>query len=145
MEEKNLGVKLSEAWSDKGKIALRAGIRFSLGAIVVVAGMRSNPIGRPVSFMAGAVAFLIFALAAAYVFWPLTHLRDYVEFYEYGICYCGKKWTFEELGEVSFCEMKSSRSFFADVYMRSNKKSFLFTYIKDGKKQYNRAYMNIYQ
>lgn len=144
MDRESLGKKLTQAHADKGKIFFRAGIRWGLALLIIAAGLRSRPLVKPVSFLAGFVVFLLAAAVAAFLCWPLRHLRDYIEFYENGLCYCGRSWSFSELGEISFREVRSNRSFFADIYMDSAKRRFLMTYIKDGKKQFNRAYQNIY-
>ena len=48
----------------------------------------------------------------------------------------------EDLGEISFMEVKSSYSLFARVYMCTEVRDFNVTYIKDGKRNFNNAYCN---
>ena len=133
--QKRAGRKLAEARADKGKILLRVSLRILLaGAVIHVCG--------PVSFLSGLLAGLIVLGAAAWVFFPLLHCRDFLDFYEDGIVFCGRSWGLEDLGEISFMEVKSSYSLFARVYMCTEVRDFNVTYIKDGKRNFNNAYCN---
>lgn len=142
-EEKAMGRKLAEAHADMGKIILRTLLRVLLAGVIILAGVRGNPPqGKPVSFLAGFLVLLIVLGAAAWVFFPLIHLKDCVLFYENGIVAGGRKWTLDELGAISFADMKSNYSVFTRTYMCTAVRKFDMTYIKDGKKNFNRAYMN---
>lgn len=142
-EEKILGRKLAEAHANIGKIILRTSIRILLAGIIILAGVRGNPPqGKPDNFLAGFLVLLIVLCAAAWVFFPLIHLKDHVLFFENGIVAGGRKWTLDELGEISFADMKSNYSVFTRTYMCTAVRKFDMTYIKDGKKNFNRAYMN---
>ena len=104
-KEKTIGKKLTEAHANIGKIILRTSLRVLLAGIVILAGVRGNPPqGKPVSFMAVFLVVLIALGAAAWVFFPLIHWKDCVLFYENGIVAGGRKWTLDELGEISFAE-----------------------------------------
>ena len=143
-KEKELGWELARAQADKGKILLRTGIRVILAGVIVLAGIRGNPPdGGPVSFLAGALVALIILAAAAWVFWPLTHYRDFAVFYENGAVLGQRKWMFAELGEISFRDVKSNRSLFTRTYLCTSVRNFDVTYIKDCKKNFNRAYSDI--
>ncbi len=88
------------------------------------------------------MAFLVI-LVLSCVLWigfPLFHCGDFIAFYKRGIVYCKRKWTLEELGEISFLDVRTNYSFFTRTYMRTAVRDFNLTYIKDGKKNYNRAY-----
>lgn len=53
------------------------------------------------------MAFLVI-LVLSCVLWigfPLFHCGDFIAFYERGIVYCKRKWTLEELGEISFLDV----------------------------------------
>lgn len=140
-----LGRKLTEARCNKLFIYAKLGIRIGVAAVIVFSGVRSYSGDGPVNLWAGIICALIAIAALLFVLWPATHFKDYVEFYEYGICYCGQRWTFEQLGNLSFTEYKSRASFFTDIYMDGRGKRFDVTYIKDAKKQYNRAYSDYYE
>ena len=141
--QKSAGRKLAEARADKGKILLRVSLRILLAGAVILAGIRGNPPNSgPVSFLSGLLAGLIVLGAAAWVFFPLLHCRDFLDFYEDGIVFCGRSWGLEDLGEISFMEVKSSYSLFARVYMCTEVRDFNVTYIKDGKRNFNNAYCN---
>lgn len=138
-----LGPVLAEAASHKGKILLRAGIRLVLAGVVILAGIRGNPpSGRPVNLWAALFVAVMALAATLWVFFPLTHWRDQLTFYQNGMAYNKRSWTLEELGEISFYDQSSNRTLFTRTYMRTAKGSFDVTYIKDGKKNYNQAYMN---
>ena len=142
-EEKAMGRKLTEAHADIGKIALRTSLRVLLSGVVILAGVRGNPPqGKPVSFLAGFLVALIALGAAVWVFFPLVHRKDCVLFYENGIMAGGRMWTLDELGEISFTDIKSNYSIFTRTYMCTAVRKFDMTYIKDGKKNFNRAYLN---
>lgn len=143
-EEKELGRELARAHADMGKILLRTGLRVILAGVIVLAGIRGNPPGRgPVSFLAGALVALIILAAAAWVFWPLTHRRDFAAFYENGIVIGPRKWMLKELGEISFQDVKSNHSLFIRTYLCTSVRKFDITYIKDCKKNFNRAYSDV--
>lgn len=142
-EEKTMGRKLTEAHANIGKIALRTSLRVLLSGVVILAGVRGNPPqGKPVSFWAGFLVVLIALGVAAWVFFPLVHCKDCVLFYENGIMAGGRMWTLDELGEISFTDVKSNYSIFTRTYMCTSVRKFDMTYIKDGKKNFNRAYWN---
>lgn len=141
--QKRASRKLAEARADKGKILLRVSLRILLAGVVILAGIRGNPPNSgPVSFLSGLLAGLIVLGAAAWVFFPLLHCRDFLDFYEDGIVFCGRSWGLEDLGEISFMEVKSSYSLFARVYMCTEVRDFNVTYIKDGKRNFNNSYCN---
>lgn len=145
-EEKDLelGRELARGQADKGKILLRTGIRVVLAGVIIFAGIRGNPPNRgPVSFLAGAFAAVIILVAAAWVFWPLIHYRDFAAFYENGAVLGQRKWRLEELGKISFQDVKSNHSLFTRTYLCTSVRKFDVTYIKDCKKNFNRAYGNI--
>ncbi len=138
-----MGRKLTEARANMGKIIFRTMLRVLLAAVILLAGIRGNPPnGKPASFMAGLLASLMILAAAVWVFFPLIHCKDHVVFYENGILMGRKIWLLEELGEISFMDSTSNRSFFARTYMCTDIKNFNITYIKDAKKNFNRAYLN---
>lgn len=141
--EKAIGRKLTEAHANIGKIVLRTSLRVLLAGVIILAGMRGNPPqGKPVSFLAGFLVALIAFGAAIWVFFPLIHWKDCVLFYENGIVAGGRKWTLDELGEISFMDIKSNYSAFTRTYMYTAVRKFDMTYIKDGKKNFNRAYFD---
>lgn len=142
-EEKPIGRKLAEAHANIGKIMFRTSLRILLAGIIILAGVRGNPPqGRPVSYLAGFLATLIALGAVAWVFFPLIHWKDCVLFYENGIVAGGRMWMLDELGEISFLDVKSNYSVFARTYMCTSVRKFDMTYIKDGKKNFNRAYFD---
>lgn len=142
-EEKIIGRKLTEAHADIGKIALRVSLRVLLAGVVILAGVRGNPPqGMPDSLWAGFLVILIALGAAVWLFFPLIHCKDYVLFYENGIVAGGRRWTLDELGEISFMDVRSNYSVFTRTYMCTSVRKFNMTYIKDGKKNFNRAYLN---
>lgn len=142
-EEIRMGRKLAQARADMGKILFQTAIRFVLAGVIVLAGIRGNPPhGKPVSFMAGFLVTLIALAALVWVFFPLIHCRDCLEFYERGIL-IGKQFrTLEELGEISFMDVRNNYSLFARTYMCTEIRRFNVTYIKDAKKNFNRVYFN---
>ena len=143
-EEKDIGRKLTEAHVDLGKIVVRTGLRVMLAGVVILAGIRGNPPrGGPVSLFAAVLAVLIGLIAAAWVFFPLTHCRDEIAFYENGIVFCRRRWKMEELGNISFTDVRSNRSLFKRTYLCTSVRRFDITYIKDGKKNFNRAYFEV--
>ena len=143
-KEKELGRKLTEAHANMGKIALRTILRVLLAGVVIIAGVRGNPPqGGPVSVLAGLLASCVALCAAVWVFFPLIHCRDFMEFYENGIVICKRKWTLDELGEITFMDARSNRSAFTRTYMCTDVRNFDITYIKDGKKSFNRAYLKV--
>lgn len=143
-EENALGQELARATADMGKILLRTGIRILLAGVIIAAGIRGNPPGRgPVSFLAGALVILIGLIAAAWVFWPLIHCKDFAAFYENGMVLGQRKWMLEELGEISFQDVKSNYSLFSRTYLCTSVRKFDITYVKDCKKNFNRAYSSI--
>lgn len=135
-----MGEKLTEARANTGKIMFRTALRLILAGVIILAGVRSNPPGKPADFLAGLLALLIFLAAAAWVFFPLYHFKDYIIFYEHGLELRGKSWTLNELGAISFMESKSNYSLFSRTYLCTDIRNFDITYIKDAKKNYNRAY-----
>ncbi len=142
-KEMNIGRKLTEAHANMGKIILRTTLRILLAGVITLAGIRGNPPnGKPVNFVAGLLVTLMILAAAVWVFFPLLHCKDHIVFYENAIIFGQKIWPLKELGEISFMEAKSNRSFFARVYMCTDIKNFNITYIKDAKKNFNRAYLN---
>ena len=142
-EEKAIGQKLTEAHANSGKILLRTALRILLAGVIILAGVRGNqPQGKPVSLLAGFLAVLIALGAAVWVFFPMIHWRDCVLFYENGIVAGGRKWTLDELGEISFKDIRSSYSVFSRTYMCTAVRNFDMTYIKDGKMNFNRAYFD---
>lgn len=142
-EEKTLGNKLTEAHANIGKILLRTSLRVLLAGVIIVAGVRGNPPqGKPVSYLAVFLVGLIALAAAAWVFFPLIHWKDRVMFFENGIVVGARKWTLDELGEISFTDIRSNYSVFTRTYMCTTVRKFDLTYIKDGKKNFNRAYFD---
>lgn len=141
-EDINLGRKLTEAHANMGKIALRTLLRVLVAGVIILAGVRSNPPGKPVSILAGALVLVMIVVSAIWVFYPLIHCREYMTFYENGIEFCGRRWCLDELGQISFMESKSNYSMFARTYMCTEVRKFDVTYIKDGKKNFNRAYFD---
>lgn len=143
-EEKALGKELARAKADMGKILLRTGIRVILAGIIVFAGIRGNPPERgPVIFLAGALVVLIVLIAAAWVFWPLVHCRDFAAFYEKGMVLNQRKWMLQDLGEIFFQDVKTNYSLFGRTYLCTSVRKFDITYIKDCKKNFNRAYSSM--
>ena len=130
-EEKTIGRKLTEAHANIGKIALRTSLRVLLSGVIIWAGVRGNPPqGKPVSFWAGFLVALIALGVAVWVFFPLIHCKDCVFFYEKGIAVGGRIWTLDELGEISFRDVKSNYSIFTKTYMCTAVRKFDMTYIK---------------
>ncbi|MDE6203664.1 MAG: hypothetical protein K2O16_10160 [Lachnospiraceae bacterium] len=141
-EKISMGQKLAQAHADKGKILFHTAIRLTLAGIIVLAGIRGNPPGKPVSFAAGLLAAVIALIALIWVLFPLIHLRDCLEFYETGIVIGKQSWTREKLGEISFMDVKNNYSLFGQTYMCTEVRRFNVTYIKEAKKNFNRAYFN---
>lgn len=120
-EKISMGQKLAQAHADKGKILFHTAIRLTLAGIIVLAGIRSNPPGRPVSFAAGLLAALIALSALIWVFFPFIHLRDCLEFYERGIV-IGTVLDTGEAGRNFFYGCKKQLfSVWADLYVYRGK------------------------
>lgn len=140
-EELYFGRKLEEAGVKKWLIFLRAGLRASpMAALLLVNLMRGME--KPVSVLAGILGALPVLAYFVWALYPLIHCRDYMTFYEGGIDICGTKRTLEELGDISFMDNRSGVSLFTETYMRTSAGRFNVTYIRDGKKCFNRAYYN---
>lgn len=143
--DEEFGKKLTEAHSNKLLIYARLGIRVTFAAVIVFAGVRSYSGDGTLHLLAGIIYTLVAIIMVLFTIWPIKHLKDYVAYYENGICYCGQRWSFERLGALSFVEYKSNAAFFTKIYMDGRGKRFDVTYIKDAKKQYNRAYSDFYE
>ncbi len=142
-ESVSMGRQLAHAHANRGKILFHTAIRFLLAGVVVLAGIRGNPPkGGPVNFLAGLLAACIALVALAWVFFPLIHCRDCLDFYETGITIGKRFWALETLGNISFMDVRSNFSMFERTYMCTEARRFNVTYIKDAKKNYNRAYFN---
>lgn len=140
LEDIDLGEKLTITGTDKKKIFWHVLLRLVFVLIIVLAGIRSNPpAGLPVSFLAILIAGLIILAVVLWIVYPLFHIKDYVAFYENGIDFCGKKFEFSELGEITFLTVKSA-CVFTKIYMQTDMKDFNITYIEQVKKCFNRAY-----
>lgn len=140
---KNLGKKLTTARANQTKIFLRLFIRALLTGVIILAGVRGNPPKEnAVNVLSALFVLLMMFIAAAWVFFPLIHCKEYIIFYENGIEICQRKWTLDEIGKISFMEAKSNYSLFARTYMCTDIRKFDVTYIKEVKKNYNRAYFN---
>ena len=141
-EEKACGRALAKAHVHVRKLACHTVPRILLAGVVVLAGVRGNPPGgKPASILALLIAAVIALAAAVWVLFPLVHCRDYVIFYEHAVEICGKIWTLDELGSISFMESKANYSFLARTYLCTDVRNFNITYIKDVKKNFNRAYL----
>ncbi len=141
-DKTNMGRKLAQVHANMGKILFQTAIRLTLAGIIVLAGVRGNPPGKPVSFAAGSLAALIALTALAWVLFPLIHCGDCLEFYEAGIVIGKQFWTLEKLGKISFMDVKNNYSLFGQTYMCTEVRRFNVTYIKDAKKNFNFAYLN---
>ena len=141
-EERSMGRKLAQAHANMGKILFHTAIRLTLAGVIVLAGIRGNPPGRPVNFLAGSLAAFIALFALMWVFFPLIHLGDGLEFYETGIIIGKRPWRLDKLGKISFMDVKSNYSLFSKTYMCTEVRQFNITYIKDAKKNFNRAYFD---
>lgn len=143
MQDKiNMGRKLAQAQANTGKILLHTAVRLTLAGAIVWAGIRGKPPGKPVNLMAGLLAGLIALAALAWVFFPLLHCRDHLEFYETGILIGRQTRMLEKPGNISFMDVKNNYSLFGKTYMCTETGRFNVTYIKDAKKNFNRAYFN---
>lgn len=72
----------------------------------------------------------------------MVHCRDTIDFYEKGIVVYNRFFPLEELGEISFMDVRSNYTLFTRTYMRTAVRNFNLTYIKDGKRNFNRAYFD---
>lgn len=136
----DLGKKLTQAKVNVQLIILKLLLRSMLVTIIIIAGLRSNP---PASITPNGAIFCLLIIAAIilWILFPLFHLKDYIIFYENGIEFNNQKWTFEELGEINFLDVKTNTSFFTNKYLETDLKDLNITYIKDAKKYFNKAYL----
>lgn len=137
-----MGRKLAQAHANMGKILFRTAIRLTLAGVIVFAGIRGKPPGKPVSIPALSLAALIALAALVWVLFPLVHCQDNLEFYETGMVIGKRLWPLEKLGNISFMDVKNNYSLFGQTYMCTEIRRFNVTYIKDAKKIFNRAYFN---
>ncbi len=136
----DLGKKLTHANANIQLIILKISLRFLLVSIIIIAGLRSNP---PATITPNGAIFgiLIILSVILWIFFPLFHLNDYIIFYENGIEFNKQKWSFDELGEINFLNVKTNTSFFTRKYLETDVKNFNITYLKDTKKYFNKAYL----
>lgn len=142
MTEAQLGMKLTEARADKPKIFLWTAIRTTVAILLSLAGTISNGgfawwFASLRGIMILTVLWMIFL---AFGLFPLVHLRQYLIFYQYGFCYCGRNYLFSQTGSVRFRDIHMG--LMTHCRMQTEIRSFDVTWIKQAVKQYNRAYFN---
>lgn len=141
--EGKLGCKLTECFSDKGKIAFQVSWRTALclaldiGNFGGIAAIRRW--GETPPQLSAIIVNL--ALTVGFGLFPLIHLRRYMAFYERGIVYGKRAYLWSELGSAGWRD-HTTGGIFHSLIMETNKKNFDVTYLANPKKQYNRAYMS---
>lgn len=135
-----LGKELTRAEVNLQRVILETIVKSFIICLVIYAGIKGHPV-RDVQSFIGAVFFCFVIVAMlGWGLWPLVHSRDYMVFYDNGIEFCHKRWSFEELGEIYFSDVSSNVVLFTKNYMETDVKVFNITYLKDGRKKFNRAY-----
>lgn len=140
--EAQMGMKLTEAGADKSKIFLWTAIRTTVAILLSLAGTMSNGgfawwFASLRGIMILAVLWTIFLTAGLF---PLVHLKQYLIFYQYGFCYCGRNYLFSQTGSVHFRDIHTG--LMTHCRMQTEIRSFDVTWIKQAVKQYNRAYLD---
>lgn len=139
-----LGKKLTEACVSKSRIVIRILIRFAICLFFSLALAGAAKGSRMAGGNAGPQTVLgtvlLTATAILFILFPLRHRKDYIQFFEQGICYNGKAWTFDQLAPIhwSYTEIPVLGD---RITLVTRQKALKVTYLKDVMKQYNLAYM----
>ena len=133
MEE--LGIKLSEAGSDKKKIYVTTVIR-----VVVLAAFLFAVSGGGKNFVNMGMLIVSVLIVLGIGLYPLSHLPEKIEFYDNGITYCGKAYLWSDLRSVEWRD-HTAGGIFCHTVMATESKVFDVTYLEQVKKQYNKAYL----
>lgn len=141
-KEERLGLKLTECFSDKTRIAIQTCWRTALclafdignfGGIAAIRNWGEVPPDMRI-LLVNVVLTVVLGL------FPLIHLREYMAFHQYGIVYRRKAYLWSELGDVGWRD-HTYGGLFRSILMDTDKKTFDVTYVNGARKQYNRAYM----
>ncbi len=137
-----MGKKLTQASSNKAKIVIYVIIRTALVLLICLAGVRGiHGLKEWFSSLRGILIFcVLFMLSLVWSLYPLIHLRDFLIFYENGICINGKKYFFTEIGKVGFCDYQTG--IITHQMMQTDLRNFDVTYVERPKRAYNEAYFN---
>lgn len=142
--ETDYGQKLAEAVPKYKHIYLVAVFRILFVLVIVLEGEGGFD-GVISSFESGTWQVCVIGIAVAILVGLVTlrHKKDIMEFYEYGICFRGRWYSFEDLGQISWESLSNRHMFFFDALrMQTDIKSFNVTYVDHPKRAYNQAYMN---
>ncbi len=71
---------------------------------------------------------------------PLRHLKDEVCFYQNGLSYNKREWTYEEITNLQFVRSRDTYQIITRTKMQTNIKVFDVTYLKDVQAAYQKAY-----
>ena len=148
----DLGLKLSEAVADKGKVAINVAWRLplcflcefaALGGRSSIVKVLTDPFYMKESFILTIIILTIASLAVG--LFPLLHLVEKLSFYEKGMIYKGitlkeKSFVWSEVGTPAW--KGSGNGLFYRTYLDVGKKRLNITYLKSPKKAYNQAYMD---
>lgn len=138
----DLGLKLTEAVADKGKVAITIAWLLPLCFLCEFAalGGRSS-ISRVFTDKFEFIEFIIFTVISLVVgLFPLVHLTEKLSFYERGMTYKGKSYLWSEVGTPVW--KGSGNGLFYRTYLEVGKKRLNISYLNSPKKAYNQAYMN---
>lgn len=142
--EGKLGRMLAECPADKVRIAVQTGWRTAFCILMDIMNFGGIAAIRQWGDIPPEMGTVVFNLivTAAFGFYPLIHLREYLAFYEYGIIYRKKAYFWSDLGQVGWRD-HTYGGLFHSILMDTNRKVFDVTYVTNAKKQFNRAYMNV--
>lgn len=139
-----LGQKLSEVRANKKKIYVTALLRVLLIAFVFFCCMGGvSGLKEYLSDSEGILLLVVMYVigAGGTGLYTLRHLWECMEFYEYGIRWREKQYSFAELGSIGWCTVSRNGLFKRDR-METKGRAFDITYLNGAKKTYNRTYLN---
>lgn len=143
--ESEYGKKLAEAKPKYGEICLTGLVRAALVLVCVVLG-EGGIDGVRQAFVDEREHMCVEGICVAVIVFLVTllqHGRDKIEFYERGIRWRHKWYSFEELGEITWERAENRHLFFFDAtILQTDCGGFNVSYVNHPRRAYNQAYMN---
>ncbi len=85
-------------------------------------------------------AIIIVLIATIILLLPLRHLSDEVSFYQNGLSWNKREWTYQEITHLQFVRSRDIYQLITRTKMETNIKLFDVTYLKDVQVAYQKAY-----
>lgn len=146
--DNTLGRRLAEAYPNNkmiiAAIALRTCVVLFFDSAVL--GYIKASIGFEAFFDTQAIIriCLLDVVMLGFCLFPLTHLKDYIYFYERAICYKGKIYLLDSLLPISWSySALPIPVLWHQNQMVTKRRVFRLAYMEDVQKQFNKAYMNV--